>query len=74
VVNAIAPGAATKRGQEAAARDPAEHEQRMAGHPIGRMGDPEDDIAPVALFLCSDACRYLTGQTFIVDGGSFLHA
>ena len=46
----------------------------MAGHPIGRMGDPEDDIAPVALFLCSDACRYLTGQTFMVDGGSFLHA
>jgi len=74
VVNTIAPGAASKRGEEAAARDPVAHEQRMAGHPIGRMGDPEDDIAPVVLFLCSDACRYLTGQTFMVDGGSFLHA
>ena len=43
-------------------------------HPIGRQGDPEDDIGPVALFLCSDGCRYLTGQTFMVDGGAFLFA
>ena len=46
----------------------------MREHPIGRQGDPEDDIGPVALFLCSDACRYLTGQTFMVDGGAFLFA
>ncbi len=74
VVNAIAPGAASKRGQEAAARAEAEHREFMRDHPIGRQGDPEDDIGPVALFLCSDACRYLTGQTFMVDGGAFLHA
>lgn len=74
IVNAIAPGAASKRGQEAAARDPEAYAKRMEGHPVGRAGDPEDDIAPVALFLCSDACRYLTGHTFMVDGGSFLHA
>ena len=40
--------------------------------PMGRNGDPELDIGPIALFLCSDACRYLTGQTFMVDGGNFL--
>ncbi|MBV8560514.1 MAG: SDR family oxidoreductase, partial [Acidimicrobiia bacterium] len=28
----------------------------------------------VILFLCSDACRYLTGQTLMVDGGAFLFA
>ena len=39
---------------------------------MGRQGDPEDDIGPVARFLCSDACRYLTGQTLMVDGGAFL--
>ena len=27
-----------------------------------------------ALFLCSDACRFLTGHTLEVDGGAFLHA
>src|SRR5437016_5941466 len=72
VVNCICPGAASKRGQDAAARDPDAHERFMRDHPIGRLGDPEDDIAPVALFLCSDASRYLTGQTLMVDGGGFL--
>ena len=42
------------------------------GWEIGsRGGGAETDIGPVALFLCSDACRYLTGQTFMVDGGTF---
>jgi len=74
VVNCICPGAASKRGQEAAARDTDAHREFMRDHPIGRQGDPEDDIAPVALFLCSEAARYLTGQTLMVDGGAFLFA
>ena len=74
VVNAIAPGAASKRGQEAAARDEAEYRAFLRDHPMGRQGDPETDIGPVALFLCSDACRFVTGQTFMVDGGAFLFA
>ena len=39
--------------------------------PLGRQGDP-DDIATVALFLASDASRYITGETIIVDGGYLL--
>jgi len=74
VVNAIAPGAASKRGLESAARDEDAYQLFARTHPIGRQGDPEDDIGPVALFLCSDGCRYLTGQTFMVDGGAFLFA
>ncbi len=74
VVNAIAPGAASKRGQDAAKRAEAEYREFLKDHPMGRQGDPEDDIGPVALFLCSDACRFLTGQTFMVDGGAFLWA
>jgi NAD(P)-dependent dehydrogenase (short-subunit alcohol dehydrogenase family) len=74
VVNAIAPGAASKRGQEAAARNEAEYRDFLRDHPMGRQGDPETDIGPVALFLCSDACRFLTGQTLMVDGGAFLYA
>jgi 3-oxoacyl-[acyl-carrier protein] reductase len=43
--------------------------ERAAGNiPLGRVGDPED-IADVVLFLASDAARYVTGQTIIVDGG-----
>lgn len=36
--------------------------------PLGRPGQPEDIADPI-LFLASDAARYLTGQTIIVDGG-----
>jgi 3-oxoacyl-[acyl-carrier protein] reductase len=36
--------------------------------PLGRYGEPED-IADVALFLASEAARYITGQVLVVDGG-----
>ena len=36
--------------------------------PMGRIGEP-DEIADVALFLASNAARYLTGQVIVVDGG-----
>lgn len=36
--------------------------------PMGRIGEPED-IADVISFLASNAARYMTGQTVVVDGG-----
>ena len=45
-----------------------------AEHPLGRDGDPERDIAPAVAFLLSDASRYVTGQTLMVDGGGILRA
>jgi NAD(P)-dependent dehydrogenase (short-subunit alcohol dehydrogenase family) len=36
--------------------------------PIGRMGLPED-IAPLALYLCSDEASFITGAAYPIDGG-----
>ena len=44
----------------------AEVEKRS---PINRMGMPED-LAGIAYFLCSDEASWITGQTFIIDGGT----
>ena len=40
---------------------------------MGRLGDPEEDIAPVAVFLASDDARYVTGNTLFVDGGGHIN-
>jgi NAD(P)-dependent dehydrogenase (short-subunit alcohol dehydrogenase family) len=42
-------------------------------NPMGRLGDPEFDIAPVAVFLASDDARYVTGNTLFVDGGGHIN-
>ena len=40
--------------------------------PIGRLGDPEKDIGRTAVFLSSEDSDFITGQTILVDGGSFM--
>jgi NAD(P)-dependent dehydrogenase (short-subunit alcohol dehydrogenase family) len=37
--------------------------------PIGRMGRPEE-IAQLALYLCSDEAAFVTGQAYPIDGGA----
>ena len=43
-------------------------EQLSRTQPIGRMGRPEE-IAELALFLCSDAADFITGCNYAIDGG-----
>ena len=51
------------------ARDPAAAlRERIALHPMGRLGQPED-IAPFAVYLASDESSWVTGGAFPVDGG-----
>lgn len=71
-VNLICPAAASKRGLDFQERDPERFAAMMAERPIARLGDLEQDIAPVALFLASDESRYLTGHVFYADGGGHL--
>jgi len=72
LVNNIAPGAASKRGLDALARNPGMAEWIKENRPLGRLADPEKDLAPVALFLASDDGHFVTGQTYFIDGGAHL--
>jgi len=66
-VNAIAPGA-IKTHALATVLTP-EIEKRMLGRtPLGRLGEPAD-IAYAALFLCSPAAAWVSGQVLTVSGG-----
>jgi NAD(P)-dependent dehydrogenase (short-subunit alcohol dehydrogenase family) len=71
-VNVLYPAAASKRGLDYMERDPERFARLMAERPIGRLGDPEADIAPVALFLASDESRFVTGHVIYADGGAHL--
>jgi len=70
-VNGLAPLAVTRALEAAFRHDPGMHDRLAAVIPAGRFGDPEADIGPPAVFLCSDGARYITGQTLIVSGGRF---
>src|SRR5207244_10669479 len=70
VVNAIAPAAADHHGE--AAKQSEGYRIFVESCPMKRQGDPELDIGPLAWFLCSDACRFLTGHTFMAAGGAVM--
>ncbi|MFB4306574.1 SDR family NAD(P)-dependent oxidoreductase [Actinomadura sp. GTD37] len=73
VVNAICPGAKSAAFRRMAAEHPEIEAAADRANPMGRLGDPETDIAPVAVFLASEDARYLTGNTLFADGGSHIN-
>ena len=73
VANAICPAAKTAASRAVFAANPELEAMADSMNPMGRLGDPESDIAPVAVFLASDDARYLTGNTLFVDGGAHIN-
>jgi NAD(P)-dependent dehydrogenase (short-subunit alcohol dehydrogenase family) len=72
-VNCIAPGLIRTDFARALWEDEANLAKALSGTPLGRIGEP-DDVAGVAALLASDAGRYITGQTLVVDGGATITA
>ncbi|HEX3264007.1 MAG TPA: SDR family oxidoreductase [Solirubrobacterales bacterium] len=68
-VNALCPGpVSTPLLRDLFAKDPEQAARRLVHLPMGRFAEPEE-IARAALFLASDDSSYVTGSTFLVDGG-----
>lgn len=67
-VNAILPGLTDTRFASALTGNPQILDMMLRMIPLQRVAQP-DEIAPMALFLASDAAGYVTGATFAVDGG-----
>ena len=68
-VNAICPGGfMTEPNQRWAREHPEVIEGFQTQIPMGAFGIPED-LGPLAVYLASDAARYMTGAALIIDGG-----
>lgn len=66
--NCIAPGLIKTDFARALWENEALRARVERGTPLGRIGDP-DDVAGAAVFLASDAAKFVTGVTLVIDGG-----
>jgi NAD(P)-dependent dehydrogenase (short-subunit alcohol dehydrogenase family) len=70
LVNCIAPGfIATDMSEKALNGDTERRQKVFSRTPLGKLGEPAD-IGDAALFLASDASKFLTGVVLPVDGGN----
>ena len=67
-VNALCPGPFATDMNKPLLEDPEKYAAFVAKIPMGRWGELHE-IAPAALFLCSDASSFVTGSTLTIDGG-----
>lgn len=71
-VNDIAPGMILTPMNQKAIDDKAVREKAEKHIPLGRAGRPEE-IAYLALFLASEEANYVTGSTYVMDGGLMIN-
>ncbi len=72
-VNNIAPGAIYTPIDADIEANPDLEKQLMAEIPLGRWGKPEE-VAALAIYLASDDAAYVTGSTYVIDGGMLRQA
>jgi glucose 1-dehydrogenase len=72
-VNNIAPGAIDTPMDAPLKDDTNQMQQLLSEIPLRRMGQPEE-VAALAVYLASDVASYVTGSTFVIDGGMTRHA
>jgi gluconate 5-dehydrogenase len=71
-VNCIAPGGFMTDANRRWFREKPELQIDIESRiPMGRLGEP-DEIGPLAVYLASDASRYMTGAVLVIDGGRTL--
>jgi glucose 1-dehydrogenase len=67
-VNNVAPGAIATPINKSLLANKEQLEALLKNIPLARMGTP-DDVAGLVAFLVSDDASYISGSTFVVDGG-----
>jgi glucose 1-dehydrogenase len=67
-VNNVGPGAIATPINQSLLNDQPKLNALLRNIPLGRLGTPED-VAHMVAFLASDEAAYVTGATFLVDGG-----
>jgi 2-hydroxycyclohexanecarboxyl-CoA dehydrogenase len=72
-VNVISPSVRTDALDEFERKDPEFIEAALRQVPLGRFGDPSKDAGALALFLASSDSDFITGMTFMLDGGLFMY-
>ena len=71
-VNSIAPGMVLTSMNQEAIDDPETMEEQVANIPWKRAAEPEE-VAALAVYLASRDADYVTGATFVIDGGLMLN-
>ena len=66
--NALCPGPVMTPMLAKFLSDDAKRQRRLVHIPMGRFGEPEE-IGELVLFMCSDACTFMTADTVYVNGG-----
>lgn len=67
-VNAVLPGLTDTKFASALTGNPEILKPLLQAIPLGRAAQPQE-IAPMIAFLCSPAASYITGASFVIDGG-----
>ena len=69
-VNVVVPNALSPSAAEFRQAQPERFERMLKGIPLGRVGDPEDDIGRAVVAIAGGDLNYMSGQTLRLTGGA----